>query len=304
MKKTLPALVVFLIVSLTFFGGCTSEEQPVPVLENEILSDDLVEGIYIVNFIDGNFPINIETTNPAVFSPHPSRNTFDIHSSGKGDYLLKEGAYWVNFHYENDPNKVHTLPVLITKNKSYAKDAISAIHHMKSEPEGYTLVLRHGHSDIGTDRVGSSPEWFKSCDSNVARQMSQTGINDSKKIGNTIKALKIPVAATTTSPYCRAIRTIELMEFGLPINQDARLNHENGNPKDPIFDDIEAIIRENDDPNGIHIIVGHYNMCHETVFRDYIMPLRMGDGWIMKRKDNGQTGFVGAVPLFYWDIFQ
>jgi len=137
-----------------------------------------------------------------------------------------------------------------------------------------------------------------------ARQMSQTGINDSKKIGNTIKALQIPVAATTASLYCRAIKTIEVMEFGLPIIEDARLNHENGNSKDPIFDDVEAIIRDTPSPNGIHLMVGHYNMCHETIFRDYIMPLRMGDGWIMKKGANNQISFVGAVPLFYWDIFQ
>jgi len=284
--------------------SCTTEEVPVPVVENEIISEDYVGGIYVVGFQENDFPIHIETTNPAVFSRHPSRNSFDIHSSGKGEYKLAEGAYWVNFHFADEPNNVQTLPILVTKNKPYAKQAVASLIDMKTAPEGYIFVLRHGHSDVGTDRVGSSPEWFKSCSSSVARQMSQTGINDSKRIGSTIKKLNIKVGATTASEYCRAIKTIELMEFGLPIVQDARLNHENGNPKDPIFDDVEAIIRNTPSANGIHIIVGHYNMCHATLFRDHIMPLRMGDGWIMKKGNNGEVSFVGAVPLFYWDIFQ
>jgi phosphohistidine phosphatase SixA len=292
-----------LLILLIILGACDPEEEPVPVMENEIISEDLVKSILVVAYNEGTYPINIETTNAARFSPHPSRNSFEIHSYGKGDYNLEEGAYWVNYHFEDEPNNVQTLPILITKNKPYAKEAIAALHHMRDEPSDYIFVLRHGHADVGNDRVGSSPEWFKSCSSSVARQMSQTGINDSKKIGNTLKALDIKVAATTASEYCRAIKTIELMEFDLPIVQDARLNHQNSNPKDPILDDVEAIIRDTASPNGIHIIVGHYNMCHETLYRDHIMPLRMGDGWIMKKGSNGQIAFVGAVPLFYWDIF-
>jgi phosphohistidine phosphatase SixA len=291
------------LLSLAFLGACDPEEAFDPIVVNEIVSEDYVEGVYVVGVNESTFPIHIETSNPAVFSPHPSKNTFDIHSSGKGEYQLSEGAYWVNFYFADEPAHVRTLPILVTKNKPYAKDAISTLNLMKTNPAEYAFVLRHGHSDVGNDRVGSSPEWFKSCSSSVARQISQTGINDSKRIGNTLKALNIKVGATTTSQYCRAIKTIEVMELGLPIIQDARLNHENGNPKDPIFDDVELIIRDTASPNGIHIIVGHYNMCHQTLFREYIMPLRMGDGWIMKKEQDGKISFVGAVPLFYWDIF-
>jgi len=304
MKNSLTIPIQFFFIILTvFMVACSSEEVPAPVVENAILSEDYVEGVYIVGFSDDAFPVHLETTNPAVFSSHPSRNTFDIHSSGQGNYKLAEGAYWLNYHFVNEPTKSYTLPILVTNNKPYAKEAISALKKMKDEPAGYALILRHAHSDVGNDRVNSSPEWFKSCSSSVARQMSQTGIDDSKRIGSTIKALNIPVGATTTSPYCRAVKTIELMELGLPIIQDARLNHQNGNPKDPIFDDMEAIIRDTPSTNGIHIIVGHYNMCHETIFRDHIMPLRMGDGWIMRKEQDGKISFVGGVPLFYWDIF-
>jgi len=304
MKKLLTAaLGLALLFSLAFLGACSPEEVPDPIVENAIISDDFVEGIYIVTYKEEAFPIHIETTNPAVFSTHPSRKTFDIHSSGQGNYKLAEGAYWVNYHYADEPNKVHTLPVLITRNQPYAKEAISALKKMKDEPEGYTFMLRHGHSDVGTDKEKSGPEWFKSCDDKVARQMSQKGIDDSKRIGSTIKSLNIPVGATTTSQYCRAIKTFEYMNLGLPIIQDARLNHENSNPKIPMFDDVESIILNTPSPNGIHIIVGHYNMCKETDFQEFVIPLAMGDGWIMKTGADGKVSFVGAVPLFYWDLF-
>ncbi|KEO75506.1 histidine phosphatase family protein [Anditalea andensis] len=295
-------LSLCLALVLTILGSCEQNEEPDPILDNAIVSEDYVEGIYVIGYSEKEYPIHIETTNPAVFSAHPSRKTFEINPTGQGNYKLPEGAYWVQYHFEDEPSNVHTLPVLITKNKPYAREAIAAVKKMKDDPAGYSLILRHGDSDIGTDKVGSSPEWFKSCDSKIARQMSQKGIDDSKKIGASLKALNIPVAATTASQYCRAIKTVQYMDFGLPVIEDARLNHENSNSKDPMFDDVEAIIKNTPTPNGIHIIVGHYNMCHETVFRDHIMPLKMGDGWIMKTGSNGQISFVGAVPLFYWDI--
>lgn len=299
------SLRLSIIFSMAFLGSCTSEEEPVPdpVVENAILSEDYVEGIYVVGFNIDASPMNIESTSPAVFSPHSSRKTFDIHPSGKGDYKLNEGAYWVNYHFAEEPNKVLTLPVLVTKNKTYAKESVSALKKMKDTPAGYTLILRHAHSDVGSDKIGSSSDWFKSCSSSVARQMSQTGINDSKKIGSAIKALNISVGATTSSQFCRAVKTLELMEFGLPIVQDARLNHQNANSKSPIFDDVDKIIQEKASPNGIHIIVGHYNMCNQAVYQPLVTPLIMGDGWIMKTETDGKISFVGAVPLFYWDIF-
>jgi len=121
MKKTFNCpLLVWLVLLIAILAACTSEEDPVPVVENEILSEDYIEGIYVVGFNDNNIPIHIETTNPAVFSPHASRNTFDIHSSGKGEHKLPEGAYWVNYHFTDEPNNVRTLPILITKNKPHA----------------------------------------------------------------------------------------------------------------------------------------------------------------------------------------
>jgi len=297
------SMKLFLIISLAFLGSCTTTEDPAPVVENAISSEDYVEGIYIVGFNEDAIPVHFETTNPAIFSAHPSKKSFDIHSSGQGNFKLEEGSYWINYHFADEPSKVHILPVLVTKNKPYAKEAIAAIKKMKDEPAGYTLILRHGHSDVGDDKTSTGPEWYKSCDSKIARQMSQKGIDDSKRIGSTIKSLNIPVGATTTSQYCRAIKTFEYMNLGLPIIQDARLNHENSNPKIPMYDDVEDIIKETASPNGIHIIVGHYNMCKETVFQDLVRPLEMGDGWITKTGADGKVSFVGAVPLFYWDIF-
>ncbi|HSJ67062.1 MAG TPA: hypothetical protein VK921_05280 [Anditalea sp.] len=305
MKNTFSfALFFYLILPLAIITACSSEEEPTPIYNNEIDSEDYIEGIYIIGYEEKEFPIHLRTSNPAIFTSHPTKRTFEISSTGQGNYTLSEGAYWVNYHYENEPGTVHTLPLLITKNKAYAKDVVSAIKKMKTEPDGYTLVLRHALSSIGVDRSSSNiANWWKSCDDKVARQMDELGIAQSKNIGRILKKLEIPVTSNTSSEFCRAVQTLEYMELDVPIIQDAKINHQNINPKSPIYDDVTEIIKNNAVPGGIQIIVGHYNMSLATSYNEFIMPLLMGDGWILKSSSSGDPTFVGAIPYFYWEVF-
>ncbi len=74
---------------------------------------------------------------------------------------------------------------------------------------GLVIYLRHAV----TDQAGANdaPEDLTSCDRQ--RHLSAKGKADALQIGESIKALGIPIGTVTTSPYCRAKDTARL-SFG------------------------------------------------------------------------------------------
>ena len=69
----------------------------------------------------------------------------------------------------------------------------------------HVLIFRHAAADVGVDLSASpTPEWWKSCDSKVARQLSNQGLSDATNTGKTLKLLDIPVGRVVSSEFCRA----------------------------------------------------------------------------------------------------
>jgi hypothetical protein len=76
---------------------------------------------------------------------------------------------------------------------------------------GYILYFRHGEATIGQDQPGLS---FNDC--TTQRNLSETGKNQARMIGNIFRAKMIPIAyPVIASPYCRTLETAELA-FGKP----------------------------------------------------------------------------------------
>jgi phosphohistidine phosphatase SixA len=91
---------------------------------------------------------------------------------------------------------------------------------------GYVLVFRHAAADVGADQLGSTtPEWWKSCDSKLARQLNATGRQESIDIGQTLRNLQIPVGRVISSEYCRCFTTADLMNMGVPTQQSKDLTY-------------------------------------------------------------------------------
>lgn len=281
------------------FSSCIEEDK----VENMITSSDFIDGVFFLEHLDDGLKINIETNKPAKFFPNSERQTFEIEESGFAELSLSQGVYWIDCSFDDSPNLIRTIPILIMKNKSHAIKTVESLRKMKEEPQGFALVLRHTDSRIGDDIVDSPvPEWWKSCDPQIARQMDENGIRNAKKIGDAIKKLQIPVGIGISSEFCRGVQTIEKMELGLTIETDARLNHENANPNDPMFEDVFDIIRENRSV-GFQLLVGHYNILTANPHRNLFRPFNQSDGFLMKVNNQSQLEFVGSVPLYLWSLF-
>jgi phosphohistidine phosphatase SixA len=85
---------------------------------------------------------------------------------------------------------------------------------------GYVLMFRHAAADVGSDQTGSVvKDWWKSCDSQLARQLNAQGKLDAVNTGKTLRALQIPVKRVLSSEYCRCFTSADLMALGVPTQQ-------------------------------------------------------------------------------------
>lgn len=79
---------------------------------------------------------------------------------------------------------------------------------------GYNIYFRHAATDWSlSDQVSQKGDWT-SCDPERMRQLSGEGRESSKKIGEAIRRLGIPVGRVFSSEYCRTRQTAEFMDLG------------------------------------------------------------------------------------------
>ncbi len=84
---------------------------------------------------------------------------------------------------------------------------------------GHVLYFRHTNATVGADDFTSTePDWWKSCDSAKARQLSDAGRQEAKDIGTAFKNLELPFGTAIASEFCRCRQTAELMETGLTVS--------------------------------------------------------------------------------------
>ncbi|MFM9949841.1 MAG: histidine phosphatase family protein [Saprospiraceae bacterium] len=83
---------------------------------------------------------------------------------------------------------------------------------------GYVLYFRHTNATLGADNFNSTlPEWWKSCDQTVARQLSDAGRQEARDLGSAFKNMNCTFGTVIASEFCRCRQTAELMETGATI---------------------------------------------------------------------------------------
>jgi broad specificity phosphatase PhoE len=96
----------------------------------------------------------------------------------------------------------------------------------KLQAGGYVIYLRHTQTDSSTEDSDLSDM----SDCSKQRLLSEEGRENAKRIGEAFKSLKIPVASVTTSRFCRAKETAELMGFDEAV-ETGDIDNDSGEPK-------------------------------------------------------------------------
>jgi len=140
-----------------------------------------------------------------------------------GGTISQEGVY-------NAPNKVGTYTILAVSKEDPTITAtyriyVSLYHELlaKIKRGGYVMYFRHTQSDVGTDKLTTHGQWYKTCNSDSARQIAPNGIEDSKKIGQVLSGLEVPIDSAVSSEFCRCKMTVDSMELDLTVNYHPNL---------------------------------------------------------------------------------
>ena len=127
------------------------------------------------------------------------------------------GVYQMTVKNERDPMDSLVIKVIVSSRADVLKPL---------QKGGYALVFRHAAADVGADLLNAGTgEWWKSCDSKLARQLNDRGKKEATEIGKALRNLEIPIGRMLSSEYCRCYTTADLMGFSLPTQQSKDLTY-------------------------------------------------------------------------------
>lgn len=164
---------------------------------------------------------------------------------------------------------------------------------------GLNIYFRHAATDWSlSDRRTANDDRF-SCDPTVMRQLSAAGREDSRRIGEAMRTLQLPVSEVLASPYCRTMETARLMGLGEVHASEAVMNllaadYYGGRPA--IVNRARLLLGSTPPGSGNRVIVAHGNVAREST------PVYPGEGEGVVFRPLGAEGFelVGRVLPGEW----
>ncbi|EOR93623.1 hypothetical protein ADIARSV_3207 [Arcticibacter svalbardensis MN12-7] len=268
-----PLLFTLLIISI-ICGACKKDDKviPDPVITSSALHDDLL----FVNKHD----FQITTSEAATYSS--SDHSITISASGLISRITSGEVVIVNVNWPRT-GKMTKLYVLGSTDDEHV-NPFEKYHAAASDnPDGqyiqgwatlrklaesgqtYFIVLRHADASVGFDyNLGHQDpvipaNWWKSCDSTLARQLNPQGITRATELGVALKDLKMPITRVISSEFCRAITTAQLINSGPSITIDKRINHPDYlKTGETLFQGLQHIISETPVDNKITLVSTHH----------------------------------------------
>jgi len=123
-----------------------------------------------------------------------------------------------------------------------------------ADPKGYVLFIRHALAP-GT----GDPAHFDINDCQTQRNLSDTGREQARQIGERLKKADLKIAAILTSQWCRCAETAEEMGLG-PVIAEPGLNsfYQGIVPKQATLARLRQKLAQIDGGDGITVMVTHF----------------------------------------------
>ncbi len=123
----------------------------------------------------------------------------------------------------------------------------------QAEQETYVVLLRHAIAP-GT----GDPENFELEDCTTQRNLSESGRQQARDIGEAFRRRDIPIAKVLSSQWCRCLETAELMDVG-PVEPFPALNSffRDRTTADAQTNQIREYIANSQDQPGVIVMVTH-----------------------------------------------
>jgi phosphohistidine phosphatase SixA len=318
-------LLATFLISILFTNSC-KEDDVIPK-ELQITSSQFIDELLFVD--KDNF--QIETNQPSTFS---SKDSFiQISSTGLINRITSAEVVAIDVVSNRDSTMRKTIYALGVKDDNYDKtnvdfnglpatDAYNSylqgwktLQKLPVENETYAMILRHADADEGRDWGLEHPDqqgptnWWKSCDSALARQLNDYGRARAKELGKILRDLNFPIARVISSEYCRAKETASLVNAGPGIGIDGRLNNlsHNVTAVNGVFNAVRQIVSDQPVDNKMTLVSTHHpaNELHENVVATFpnVIPFAWTGSYFMKVAPDKTITFEGAISygMFkYW----
>jgi phosphohistidine phosphatase SixA len=171
------------------------------------------------------------------------------------------------------------------------------------------MILRHADADRGRDYntldKGDGPaNWWKSCDTTLARQLNTKGRERSVELGRIFKDLRFPITRVISSEFCRAKETATLINAGPKVITDGRINHPDYNVSgSSLFQGMLEVVKEQPVDNKMTLLEAHHPINErrsELAGFPEVIPFPWTGGYFVKVEQDHSVSFEGAVsyPMF------
>lgn len=164
----------------------------------------------------------------------------------------------------------------------------------------YALVFRHGAANVGADTFADkATNWWKSCDSKIARQLNPQGETESQKTGAVIKSLQMPMGRVFSSEYCRCLKTAELMSLGLPIVQHQDITYY-------VYDEANRypktmqLVSSQPTDGKVSILVTHAGFSGMVPANPVLQELQWGDAAVFKIVTGKEAQYITTISVNKW----
>lgn len=159
----------------------------------------------------------------------------------------------------------------------------------------YVLYFRHMTSNTGTDKFGSTAsQWWKSCDSTIARQISPQGRVQGQETGSAFKNLSLPVGKIISSEFCRCIQSAEALDLKIPIETSPTITYYAAGEEDR-FKKTIALAEAQPITDKITLLIGH-----SFTTNDPAPALQMGDAAVYKQLPGNKVEFIKIITTADW----
>jgi phosphohistidine phosphatase SixA len=192
---------------------------------------------------------------------------------------------------QNDPTPSAAIPEIKIEGGRLGKAYRPLIEDLRRG--GYTILFRHERTSV----IG---DWdflpFKPEECDRQRTLSEVGKASARTVGETMRALQIPVGKVATSTYCRAIEHGKLAFGGVHDKTPALIGPDGkGRTLNEVRRDVDTLIGHGP-AGGNLILIGH----HGTIDAYTTRMLDEGDSLIIKR-DGAVTRIIAHMPAARWE---
>ena len=131
------------------------------------------------------------------------------------------------------------------------------------------------------------------------RQLSAAGRETARRIGETIRALELPIGEVLASPYCRTMETARLLRLGEVAASTEVMNllaADYYGGRAAIVTTARELLSSRPPAGSNRVVVAHGNVAREAT------PAYPGEGEGLVLQPDGQGGFdlVARIPPARW----